>query len=355
MQRKKKNVLIIFAAVLILIAGVIIYKLVLRAEEKSTEKELAEKYKNEEIKDSVDPWPDAVAPTDRHFLTLNDEEYVYTDDINTYLIIGTDKGSDQHYKTGEEMGAMADMLIVLVVNHTKKDYSLLHIDRDTLTTVPMLGPKGKNLGYYYGQICISHAYGATEKIRCANTAEVVSSLLGDVDIDGYAMLNTDSIGVINSAVGGVTVTIPEDMTDVDPLFTKGAVITLNAEQAEKYTRARQDVGDGHNGSRMERQSLYLKNLIKMLEDENSKNPEFVSDLYNSLEEYMYNTISGKQVSELVAVMKDYSNRGIYKFDGITTSYYNRLGDSLSHDEFTIDNKSYLDVMKKLYHAELLDW
>lgn len=85
-----------------------------------------------------------------------------------------------------------------------------------------------------------------------------SSLLGDVDIDGYAMLNTDSIGVINSAVGGVTVTIPEDMTDVDPAFVSGAVVKLDDEQAEKFARARMKVGDGHNSSRMERQSLYAK-------------------------------------------------------------------------------------------------
>ena len=355
MYRKKKTIIIVIAAVLVIVLGIIAYKFLLSAEERSMERQLTEKCKAENTQDSVDLWPEVVAPVDRHFLTLNDEEYVYTDDIKTYLIIGTDKGSGQHYSTGEEMGGMADMLAVLIVNHTRKDYCILHIDRDTLTTVPMLGPKGKNKGYYYGQICIAHAYGATEKIRCANTADVVSSLLGDVDIDGYAMLSQDSIEVINKSVGGVTVTIPEDMTDVDPLFTKGATITLNDEQAEKFARARMSVGDGHNASRMERQSIYLKSLLGRLEEEYNKNSDFVSELYSSLEEYMYNTISGKQVSELVEVMKNYSNRGMYKFEGVTTSYYNRLGDSMSHNEFTIDSKSYLELMKKLYHAELLDW
>ena len=59
-------------------------------------------------------------------------------------------------------------------------------------------------------------------------------------------------------LGGVTLTFSQDMTDIDPLMTAGATLTLNGQQAEAFCRSRMGVGDQTNASRMVRQRQYLQ-------------------------------------------------------------------------------------------------
>lgn len=77
----------------------------------------------------------------------------------------------------------------------------------------------------------------------------------------YVALNMNAVAMINDAVGGVTVTVPEDMTQVDPSFAEGAAVTLTGDQALKFTRYRDTEKDFSNNSRMERQKQYLVNFM----------------------------------------------------------------------------------------------
>ena len=61
---------------------------------------------------------------------------------------------------------------------------------------------------------------------------------------------------MNDMVGGVTVTIEDDFSEVDPTLKMGETVTLMGEHAENYVRQRKEVADGRNESRMQRQSSY---------------------------------------------------------------------------------------------------
>ena len=80
-------------------------------------------------------------------------------------------------------------------------------------------------------------------------------LLGE-SIDFYVAMNMDGISELNDLAGGVTVTLEDDFSSIDPAMTKGTTLTLHGDQAETFVRSRMTVGDGTNASRMERQEAF---------------------------------------------------------------------------------------------------
>ena len=62
-----------------------------------------------------------------------------------------------------------------------------------------------------------------------------------------------AIRVLNDLVGGVSVTMEEDGTQIDPAFVKGATVRLSGSQAEAFVRARMGLENDTNLARMQRQ------------------------------------------------------------------------------------------------------
>ena len=130
---------------------------------------------------------------------------------------------------------------------------------------------GAYIGYYIyvstGQLALAHTYGSGGSDSSLNAVKAVSNLLGGVKIDHYMTLTMDAVGKINDLVGGVTLTIPEDYTSIDPSFKKGATVTLKGEQAEKYVRYRDITETGSNEGRMERQTQFIQALFGQMKKE----------------------------------------------------------------------------------------
>ena len=141
-------------------------------------------------------------------------------------------------------------------------------------------------------------------MRAENTVDAVSHLLGDQKIDGYAMVNMGAIQVVNDMVGGVTVTIEDDFSDVDPSMKKGETVTLMGEQAEKYVRSRKEVADGSNQNRMSRQSNYEEAFKPAFRSKCTENSKFPLEVYHAMEDYMTTNISAKKFCRLAILMSD---------------------------------------------------
>ncbi|MEG0901177.1 MAG: LCP family protein, partial [Clostridia bacterium] len=107
------------------------------------------------------------------------------------------------------------------------------------------------------QICLSHGFGDGGAQSAKLTQQAVQTLLYGIDIDFYIAMDMDAITTLNELVGGITVTLEEDFTAIDPTMVKGTTLTLHGMQAEHYVRGRTTVGDGTNESRMKRQAAYL--------------------------------------------------------------------------------------------------
>ena len=61
----------------------------------------------------------------------------------------------------------------------------------------------------------------TEEASCENTLNAVENLLEGADIEYYVAMNMDAIGILNDALGGVTVTLEDDFTAADPTHAAG--------------------------------------------------------------------------------------------------------------------------------------
>jgi anionic cell wall polymer biosynthesis LytR-Cps2A-Psr (LCP) family protein len=154
------------------------------------------------------------------------------------------------------------------------------------------------------------------------------------------------IGRINDAIGGVTVTIDTDMTNVDPAFKKGSTVTLTGDQAEKFLRARMQLKDDTNEARMDRQQQYLDAAYVKIISETRERPEYIAELYTQLEDIIQTNTNEREVSVIANHLIQYEDCGFNRFDG-ETKMNDTQGDDVEHEEFYVDNNSILENLKKV--------
>ena len=271
--------------------------------------------------------------------------YVKKKNIDSVLFIGIDSFGEAQEREGNSNNDQADVLMLVVIDHDKKEYSVLQINRDTVTEIPMIGTNGDRLGTVPAQIALSHTYGSGLQDSCGYTVEAVQTLLMDEQVEHYISLKLDSIAILNDSVGGVEVTIPYDMTVCDPAMTEGATLKLTSQQAEYFVRARTELeNNATNISRMARQETYLsawKTKAKPLID---SDPGFAINLIGDLGDYMITDMDLGALSELSTYLADYTYTGMIKIDG-----ENRQGESFL--EFYCDDASLKQAVLDLFYNE----
>ncbi len=234
---------------------------------------------------------------DENVVVWEGVRYRKTPAVSTYLIAGVDKESDAPATASNKYrnGGQADYLLLLTVDHTNRKIYQLQLDRDTMTDVTVLSVYGKETGTRVLQLCLAHSYGSTKDDNARYTVQAVRRLLQDIEIAGYYIVNYTAVPVLNDALGGVTVTIPDDMTEVNPQWTPGAKITLQGKEAESFVRARKTVGHGTNAERMRRQHEFTSNAILLLNRRLSENADFAGRLLAALRNTAATNISQQQL------------------------------------------------------------
>ena len=274
-----------------------------------------------------------------------DEVYVSDDNVDTYLIIGTDAGGE--FVDEEHSGTLADFLALLIIDNTTEKYGIIQIDRNTMMQMTELtGEEELDGEVFKQQICLAHWYGEDEGQRNDNTLAMVSDLFGYLPIDNYYAINMENMGRVNEALGGVEVTIDTDMTNVDPAFVQGTTVLLTDDQAEKFLRARMSVGEGTNKERMSRQTQYMQKAYNMVMAQLKENPEYVNDLYDSLSDVIQREETGSNLSRMANHIVQYESQGILQIDG-ETKMGDTQGDGEEHEEFYADQQSIIDTLGKI--------
>ena len=267
--------------------------------------------------------------------------YFPRQDITVILVMGIDERgpvvSSQSYRNYGE----SDAVVLMILDQKAETYSLLCLNRDTMVDMPVLGIGGKRAGTFHGQLALSHTYGDGLETSCENTRRTVSDLLGGITIDHYVALNMDGIGILNDAVGGVTVDVVDDFSLVDPSIT--GHITLNGMQALTYVQTRHDVGDQLNITRMGRHETYMKGLMTSMRQKLDSSDTFALSLYDKLDEYMVTDCSANVISGLMERCIHYSLEEIVSPQGknvLTEEYY----------EFYLDEAALDELILRLFYA-----
>ena len=270
--------------------------------------------------------------------------YTTDDSVDTYLLLGIDGGGDD--KGEGYNGELADYLVMLIVDNTTKKYAFLEMDRNSMIDMRVPNYKGGSDEYAVQQLCISHWYGRDADERNENTLEAVSTLLGGLEAKNYYVLNMADIGKVNNAIGGVTVKIDQDMTNVDPAFTEGATVKLDDEQAEKFVRARMNVGDGTNKARMGRQNQFMQNAFDMVYGQLTEDPEYINELAEKLDGVIATGDNPDKTSKLSNQLVKYENLGTLHISG-ESKLGETQGDGKEYEEFYADEASIAECLGKV--------
>lgn len=234
--------------------------------------------------------------------------------LTTILLMGVDQAGDGQ-SAGYRSGGQADFLRLLVLDSADEKVMQVQIDRDTMTPITILGVLGDRAGIRTAQISLSHGFGDGAEQSCELTVDAVSNLLLGVPIDFYVAMDMDGIPVLNDQVGGVTVTLEDDFSALDPAMVPGATLTLTGAQAELYVRGRMEVGDGTNAARMARQEKYLSQLAQVLDGKLRENQDSIGELYDALKPHLVTDLSrGRLINEVWAA-KDYERAALIELEG----------------------------------------
>ena len=241
--------------------------------------------------------------------------YVPNKNLEVILLIGVDKYESQTQDESYNNTQQADFLMLLLMDKEAETYSVLHLNRDTMTEIPVLGVRGEKAGTITGQIALAHTYGSGGLDSCRNTAEAVSNLLYGIEIDHYLAFTMDAVAKINDLVGGVTLTVLDDLTSASPKLYPGATVTLDGEMALAYVRTRYGLEDSSNLRRMERQRQYLTALQSALTAKAADQEDFMINALETVSPYMTSDCTADQLSRLYDRLVLYTDSGIQSMEG----------------------------------------
>lgn len=266
--------------------------------------------------------------------------------LTTILVMGVDKAGDT-VATGTALdGGQADFQRLIVIDKENKTVQQLEIDRDTMTEITVLSMLGDISSTRVSQICLAHSYGDGAEQSCQYAVEAVSGLLQGAQIDLYMAMNLDGISVLNDLAGGVTVTLEDDFSSIDPTMTPGTTLTLMGDQAETFVRSRMSIGVGTNEARMARQEQYMSQLLAQLDEKMRQDKQFINTVYESLTPYLVTDMAkGRLVNELWAA-KDYERASVLEISG-----EHSIGED-GFMEFQPDEKSVQQTVLELFYKKV---
>ncbi len=218
--------------------------------------------------------------------------------LTSMLLIGYDKTEDAP-RVGYRQGGQADFLLLVVMDPKTKTVRQLQIERDTMTDMVILGITGNKTGTRKAQICLSHAYGATDADNCQYTLEAVRNLMQGIPVELYYAMDIRGINKFNDAVGGVTVPIEDDFSAYDSTMVKGTTMKLKGEQAEFYVRRRYEIGEATNESRMRRHKAFMNSAIDLVRNRLKEEKSFANTLLSAVESVSNtNMTRGRLINEI---------------------------------------------------------
>jgi LCP family protein required for cell wall assembly len=232
--------------------------------------------------------------------------------------------------------------MLLVFDETNEECTVLYINRDTMLDMDVLGVMGEYAGTAYGQVALAHTYGQGLDDSCENMKNTLMKFIHGMTIDYYVAMNMDAIPILNDAVGGVTVNVVDDFSNVNPSITMGE-LTLRGDQVIDFVRTRKNVGDQTNVTRMERQKAYVAGFLEQLYAKEHEDINFLVNMYDDIAPYLVSDCPVSTLSNMLDRYVDYEIKEV-----VTPEGENLIGDG--HYEFYVDEEQFDGLIVRLFYA-----
>lgn len=276
-------------------------------------------------------------------LERDGQTYQYRRGLTTILFMGVDTRLENEDRGDSRSGGQSDFMLLLVIDEENRTITPLQINRDTITEVTVLDLMGNEAGTIKTQLCLSHGFGDGKEQSCEYTCNAVQNLLLGVEIDYYIAMNLDGIPVFNDLMGGVTVTLEDDLTAYDPTMTKGTTLTLQGKQAEYYVRYRFDIADGSNEARMVRQRTYMAELARMVNERLQESADFIGTIFDELEPMLTTNMKRGTMINVAWGAREYEHQSTRTLEG----EYGKGADG--YVEFYADPEALEDLVIDLFY------
>ncbi len=293
--------------------------------------------------------PDAATYED--VLYYDGHSYIVNENIISVLLIGNDENKQNE---ASEYNGQCDAVVLVVIDTEAATLNMVNIPRDAMALMTVQDTEGNFLREDTYQLALAYAFGADDADSCELTMQAVSNLLWGMEIDYYARLNLSGVAVANDLIGGVTLTLIEDFTDLaysnnysDPEMILGETITLTGEQASLYVQYRNRYEDNSSADRIKRQSQYLSAYLVQLKEVIKENPLVVLNYYAALSEYLYTNFPVSQMISLATIVSEIT----FSSDNLTTL----SGESEVVDKFLqlyLDEDETLAVVLDLFYTKI---
>ena len=274
----------------------------------------------------------------RKTLVVDGISYFPRQDITVILLMGIDQSGPVVASESYNNDRAADMITLVVCDEKKEEIRLLSLNRDTMLEMPVLGFDRRRAGTIVGQLALAHTYGSGLEDSCENIKTAISDFLKGLRIDYYIAMNMDAVAILNDSVGGVTVTVTDDFSAVDPSITLGEM-TLQGEQALHFVRSRKDVGTHLNLSRMERQKEYMNSFTVAFREKVCGSDTFFLRTYNTVAPYL---VSDLPINTLNAMMSRYEGYEVVEVlslpgeNKMGQTYYEFYPDQMELEALTLE-------------------
>jgi LCP family protein required for cell wall assembly len=364
-----KFIIGVFSAllVLVLVAGlvlVIFYKsgeASLKASASSTapvvtntdeEQAAIEKAKSEFEYNNVIAWDD-------DWTVYEDKIYEYNEDTLNFVLMGIDKSGElsttENYKYSKV--GQADSIFLVSLNQKDKKVSIIGIPRNSMVEVEVFNSDKQVIETMYDALCLQYPYAGGGAEGLTQMKESVSELFYDLPIHGACAISFDAIEKIVDMIGGVEVTVPDDMTAVNASYTKGSTVTLTKKNVLEYLRYRDSSTLGSPTVRLTRQKDFMQSAINVAIKKVKENPAIVSDIYQAIMPYMNTDITLDKAVYLAkqAIGYSISSDSFYQLSGEDKKNYfdTTPGAEKYYDEYYLDEDYLKEVFMKVFYTQVV--
>lgn len=268
----------------------------------------------------------------------NGERWRYNSRLTTVLLLGVDTAQPEEGGVSDfGSNGHADAIVLLVIDPDTQTVQPILMSRDTIAQVDVYTEDREFMFSGDMQIAMQYSVGDSHARSCYLMKKAVSRALLELPIDSCCAVTLDGIAAAVEHLGGIQLTIPEDWTDVNPDYTAGAVVTLDAAATERLLRYRDLEAAGSNETRMERIGWFLTQMAGSLSTAE------LQELAEVLEPFAESDLSAETMQQLTS----YSFRQeLLRIPGKTIPDADAI-----FEEFHVDEARLKDLLLQVFYRK----
>ncbi len=284
---------------------------------------------------------------DGRIIKYNGATYQLNEDIVTILCIGTDNRKETGNSGIIGENGQADAIFLQTLDVKTGKAIIIAISRDSMVDVDVFSMGGSFIRTDHKQICLAYAYGEDKKTSSDNVIKSVSRLMYGMPIEHYCVIDLEPIGLMNDAIGGVTVKALEDIKLSSGLVSKGESITLKGDDARIYVQRRGTSLDS-NMPRMQRQQQYLMAFAKRALSMTKKDPTTPVKLFNRFSKYVTTNLDASKITYLTTNVLANNYDGKIDFRLVQ----GKVVQGEKHAEFVVDQAALYELILDVFYNKI---